>query len=256
MTKQIPQPRELPPWLTTSISVVVVLHLGAIIFLVLAASSGPWLINFGPIPSSDALGPPFATTVNQVTANYYLRPLQMTHNYHFLSNRAGEPGVRFEAKIRDEDGNVIETVEIPDQRANFWVWHRQKLLAQGIYQDQMVQRSGTEKIEAPDKKASFTKYYWNPSKDGGPMTLLARSSAGNPPEEVQLRPTAWSLVLAKSYMRYLRDKYDAKSVDLYRHTRQGIRPELMLTSKQQAEQIIKAGLPEETAIFEAKEFGQ
>ena len=43
------------------------------------------LPRFG-VPSP-AVGPMFAGKINTVTYPYYLQPLQMTHNYHFLGNR-------------------------------------------------------------------------------------------------------------------------------------------------------------------------
>src|SRR5262245_54737127 len=142
-------PRPLPRWLILGGSLALGFHLFAIGILVLAAPSGPWQTQFGP---SMALAPQFAGAINQVTTGYYLEPLALTHNYHLATNRTGLPAVYFEVRLFDAKGNQVKTVTVPDKRANFWVRHRQELLAQGLADDQPVQPPRGEVIAAPGEK--------------------------------------------------------------------------------------------------------
>src|SRR6516162_2877592 len=119
--------KPLPRWLGVLASAAIVFHLLAIVVLVLGASSGPWPTPFG---SSLATGPAFALPAGEAVTKRYLEPIKMTHNYHFMRNRPGQPGVFFEVRLKDESGKLLNTVRIPDPRANFWVRHRQSILAQ------------------------------------------------------------------------------------------------------------------------------
>src|SRR6266480_2934551 len=98
-------PPPLPGWLVVLGSSFVGFHLLAIGVLVLSAPSGPWPSPFGP---SQAPGPAFATQVAEVTTRYYLQPLKMTHNYHFLGNRPDATGIAFEVRLKDTAGRPIK----------------------------------------------------------------------------------------------------------------------------------------------------
>src|SRR5262245_24014878 len=130
-----PSPKPLPPLLKGAASVLILFHLTALGALALTAPSGPWPTPFG---SSTALPPPFALAVNDFTYQYYLRPLQMTHNYHFQSNNPETPAVEFEIKLNDKRGSVT-TLKFPDPSASFWVRHRQNLLAMALAGDEPVE---------------------------------------------------------------------------------------------------------------------
>jgi len=129
MSVQRSQPPPLPGWLMILGSAFVVFHLLAIGVLVLSAPSGPWLAP-PPFPPSQVEGPRFALGIAELTTAYYLRPLKMTHNYHFLGNRPDAPGVTFEVRLKDADGHVSETLHFPSPRANAWLRYRHTLLAQ------------------------------------------------------------------------------------------------------------------------------
>src|SRR5262245_19752086 len=117
--------RPLPRWLKGLTSLAIAGHLLAILVLVLAAPSGPWPTPFG---QSLAVGPTFALSSGETVTRCYLKPLKMTHNYHFMHNRPGMPGVYFEIRLMDAEGRFIRTVRCPDPEAPFWVRHRQSLL--------------------------------------------------------------------------------------------------------------------------------
>ena len=139
-------PRPLPPALIWAGSAVIVFHFLAILMLVLAAQSGPWAtVHFGDSPAE---GPMFAAKVNSVLAPWYLQPLRMTHNYHFASNRVTMPEIFFEARLKDDQGNVT-TLKFPDPDASWWIRHRHSLLAMGLGDDILVQNAAQRVDPSP-----------------------------------------------------------------------------------------------------------
>ncbi len=153
--------RKLPRGLQILGSVVIALHLLAILFLVLAAPSGPWPTNYG---SDMAMGPQFASSINNIVSPYYLRFLGMTHNYHFVSNRMATPEIQFEVRLKDAGGNVFKTLRFPQEDANFWVYHRQKILANNLGNDQPVPPRGPEKVAPPSEDIPKVRY-WLPQEE-------------------------------------------------------------------------------------------
>ena len=213
-----PATRPLPGWVMWVGSAVVGFHLFAILIHVLAAPSGPWMMRFGP---SQALGPQFTQAPNEQLTQSYLLPLKMTHTYHFATNRPEVMGVYFEVRLKDTQGKAIEPIRFPDGSANFWVRHRQGLLAQLLAADQPVQPRPGEVIPAPGQKAP-TVTIWEPSDAGGVLRLRTVAERDIPANRPVERPSELSLVLARSYMRYLCRKHGAASAELIRHTRPAI----------------------------------
>src|ERR1700722_435404 len=137
-------PRPLPRWLVPAASAVIAFHLFALLILALSAPSGPWITPFGP---STALGPIFAGRISEVTSRYYLQPLHITHNYHFLSNRPDTTEIAFEARLKDDQGRLMETVRFPSPRDNAWLRQRHLLMAAHLGDDEPVQLPpGSEQI--------------------------------------------------------------------------------------------------------------
>jgi hypothetical protein len=215
-------PRPLPPALIWGGSAVIVFHFFAIIMLVLAAQSGPWATRFGDSP---ALGPLFATKVNDVLRPGYLQPLHMTHDYHFLSNRLMTSEVKIEARLKDDQGNLT-TLNFPDPEANAWVRHRQSLLALALGDDLAVQAPRGEAIPAPDKKMP-TVTIWEPVKGEANLRLRTVQEHLVPKDRPVFRPSDWSLLLARSYARYLCREHGAVSVELIRHSKDPVVPAMM-----------------------------
>ncbi|MCS7046961.1 MAG: hypothetical protein NZO58_11440 [Gemmataceae bacterium] len=190
-------------------------HLLAIVALVLGAPSGPWYTQFG---ASTFPGPVFATSINTVTLPY-LEVVRMTHNYK-LRVDVNRPSVYFEAHLKDANGNVVKTVKVPDPKANFWVRHRQQLLADGLFEDLPVPPPGSERLGAPKKT------YWEASdKQFVLKTVPEHLVPRNPPV---MSPSPWSLLLAQSYMRYLCRTHRAASAELVRHSRDAVLPPNLL----------------------------
>lgn len=247
--------RELPSWLIWIGSTAIVLHLTALAALALSARSGPWVTPFGNTPAE---GPQFATTIAGFSTDYYLRFLGMTHNYHFISSQASFPGVAFEARLRDADGNVIKTVKFPDPDANIWVQHRQKLLAQAIGDDQPAPQRGGEALARQGDQVRKLYFWLQPAevekikKTRIELPTLSTIDApvegrtvnnimlvpvrvddrNNVPDRMTLStPSDWSLLLSKAFARHLARSNNASTVELVRVHRASIRPELMFADR-------------------------
>ena len=188
-------PRPLPSWLMALCSTAAVTHLLLMGLFALAANSGPW-----PVPPPingvwPADGPAFASSISaNFTYPYYLKPLRMTHNYHFASNRPAAVATYFEAHLKDEAGNVT-VLKFPDEKANAWVRHRQELLAQNLAQDERLPPLGGQQVgKQPEIDV------WDPD---GPFKVRLRSGTA---EELKLnrvqqydQPSAWTKAVSQSY---------------------------------------------------------
>jgi hypothetical protein len=215
----------LPVWLMVLGSVLVVGHLAAVMILVLAAPSGPWPGGMG---GTTLVPPPaFAGFVNEAVVNpFYLRPLKMTHNYHFMTNRPAVEGVFFEVRLKDDKGEVFKTVTIPDQKANFWLRHRQQLLASALAPDQPLEQRRGDTIYPPGTEIPKMSY-WVFKNDR--LILTTVSELDVPRDNPQLmRPSTWSLLLVRSYVRYLCRQHGAVSGEMIRHTREPLPTQLLM----------------------------
>jgi hypothetical protein len=216
-------PRPLPPALIWAGSAVIAFHFFAILMLVLAAQSGPWAtVHFGDTPAE---GPMFAGKINATLAPVYLQPLRMNHNYHFMSNRVAMPEIFFEARLKDEQGNVT-TLKFPDPGANWWIRHRQGLLAMGLGDDMPVQTPRSEVIPAPGQKMR-TVMVWAPVQGDSNLRLQTMEEHLVPKDRPVFRPSPWALLLAHSYSRYLCRAHGAASVELIRHSKDQVIPAIL-----------------------------
>src|SRR5438067_1566797 len=136
-----------PRFLTIVGSLAILFHLGAVVVHALAAPSGPWP-SFAE--GMTMAGPPaFTQAIDEPLAQNYLKPLKLTHNYHFVGNHPTAPGVSLEARLKDASGEVVTTLRFPDPEANPWVRHRQELFAQAFVPDQPIAPPPGESIPAP-----------------------------------------------------------------------------------------------------------
>jgi hypothetical protein len=224
MSAKRPLPvRPLPSAMVIGASVFIAFHLFAVVILVLSATSGPWVSPFGPSP---ALGPEFATRIAGLTTQYYLQPLQMTHNYHFPGNRPDVSGIYFEVRLRDAQGRDIERVRFPSPSGSAFLRQRYNQLAQQLGNDEPVEAPRAEQIAGPGKKAPTVKI-WEPQ---GPNKVVLKEVASHlvPKNQPVSRPREWSLIVARSYMRHLCREKGAASAELTRFSRQPIMPFLLL----------------------------
>ncbi len=218
-----PQNPDLPRWLLLVGSGAIAFHFFALLMVVIAVRSGPWPSPFG---LSQQEPPRFAWSVNEWTSRYYLQPLQMDYNYHFTSNRTDISAVYFEARVKDDKGEVVQTLRFPQETENFWVRQRQRLLAQSMGDDEPVQRPRGEVIPAPGQEVP-KETIWDAPEGQRILRLRAVSVNLIPDRPVVIRPTDWSQVLARSYSRYLCRQYGASAVELIRHSREPLYPALM-----------------------------
>lgn len=216
------QPRPLPGWLIFAASAGIVLHLAALAILVTAAPSGPWPSPFGGIDTM--LAPQFAGT-SYAYINKYFWATHLNHNYHFTTDRTEVPAIYFEVTLKDNAGKVIDTVKLPDKKTNPWLRHRQRMLAQSIGDDQPVMPPRGVQIDAPGQKTKMVTIWDN--SEGENLKLKSIRPHEVPKDRPVSRPTEWSQLLAKSYMRYLCRKHGAASATLIRHSREPITPVVM-----------------------------
>jgi hypothetical protein len=216
-------PPPLPTWVVAVGSVLIAFHLFALGIMVLAAPSGPWITNIGPSP---ALGPMFAGDINRFTGQYYLRSIHMTHAYHFSSNAPESPSVKFEVRLKDVHGRDITTLRFPSDNANYWVRHRQRLLAEGLGNDQPVQPLAGENIPPPGQ-AVRRLMVWFPAEGDALLRLTEKTELEIPKDRPVSRPANYSLILAKAYVRHLCRQNGAASGELIRQSRNAIHPTVL-----------------------------
>jgi hypothetical protein len=219
-TPATPTSNPLPRWLIVVGSVLIVFHLSSVAVRVLAAPSGPWPTPQGP---NTAPPPAFAMELHEGLPEWYLRAIQWpssaTHNYHFPTNRPGQPALSFEVRLKDANGQELATVTIPDKKANFWVRHRQTLLANALGLDVPVERPQMERIPAPGKRAN-TVALWEPD---GPNRLKLKDEDENliieklQRQQGMMRPSEVTMLFLHSYVRYLCRTHGAASAEVIRH---------------------------------------
>lgn len=214
--------RALPRWLVGGLSAAIAFHLASLLVLALAVPSGPWP---SPMGAGMANEPAFARAISEVTTRWYLAPLKLTHNYHFTGNRPVQTSARFEVRLKDASGSVVRTLLFPEPGASFWVRHRQTLLAQALTDDQPVAPRGMEVIAAPNQ-AARTVDVWAPEGDHR-LRLRPVPEHLLPRDRPVFRPSEWSQLLARSYVRHLCRSYGAVSGELVRHTREAIPPSVL-----------------------------
>jgi len=202
-------------------SVVLAGHLFAVLCVALAAPSGPWPMQLG---NSNAFGPQFAHSVDEAVGPNYLSAIKMTYNYHSPTNRPEMTAIYLEVRLKDEAGQLIKTVRIPDDNANYWVRHREQLLARSLGEDEIVE-PGSEIIPAPGQKVLTVEYWDNVNEH----TLKLREVPQHlvPRDRMVWKPSVLARVLARSYVRYLCRVPGAASGELIRHHKEPVLSAMM-----------------------------
>jgi hypothetical protein len=215
-------PRPLPLWLSVAGSIFAVGHLLVIGIYALAQTSGPWPTPYGTAFPADP--PRFASAITmRYTYPYYLEPLRMTHNYHFASNRPTDFAVYFEVQLKNELGDV-RTLKFPNEKANFWVRHRQEVLAQNLVPDQRLPPRGNRRLDPVDGNQTPTVEVWvREGESTQRLKHLDENDAKLLDPQVD-QPSPWSKALAQSYARYLCREHKAVSATLIRCSRPTVTP--------------------------------
>lgn len=233
----MPQPSinaadSVPRWLVVVGSLAIGFHLFAVGVGALAAPSGPWP-NMEGAGGMEVMPPQFANYLNEQVANRYLKPIKMTHHYHFASNRPGLPAVYFEVKLKDEAGQEVATLKFPEANVNYWVHHRQMQLANSLGNDMPVENQSGEVIAAPNR-APPSIIIWE-IVENQKVKLQTVSLHKIPRDRPVWRPSQWSMLLARSYGRYLCRTHNAASAEVIRHNKQPIPPAVLFMGNVRAE---------------------
>jgi hypothetical protein len=226
----------LPRWLVAAGSAAIIVHLAAILVPILDVQSGPWVTNEGPRPAE---APHFAHAAAGL-ATAHADYLRVAHSYHFVSNRPGDlPGVEFDVRLKNDKGEVIDTLHFPDRNANPWVRHRQEVLASSLALDLPIEQQGAERLYAGEvpkvplwalPNEDFKSGVPPPPPQGDrnpPLHLQAVDQNRLPRYPGRMRPSEWSLILARSYARYLCATHGAASAEIVRRTKQPIPPAVL-----------------------------
>jgi hypothetical protein len=203
-------------------SAAIAFHLFALIVRALAAPSGPW-----PSQESSSMVPPpqFAQGISETLTPTYLNYLRLTNDYHFPTNHPAVPDAYFVAKLRFNDSPETKTIRVPDEHANFWVRHRQNLLARALTNDAPVQPPQGESVAAPSQQVR-TVQIWEQG-DGGVLQVRTTPEHLIPRDRPVFRPGDWPKLLVRSYARYLCRTQGATSADIVRHWRDPISPAVL-----------------------------
>jgi hypothetical protein len=249
--QQTSAPRPLPALLKVAASVFALFHLGALAILAMEAQSGPWVAP-PPIGVSMEMGPLFARTITErVTFPYYLKPLRMTHNYHFDSNRPELTSIAFEVVLKDHEGKTIGApMKFPDPKANRWVRHRQTQIARTLGNDQPVLRLGPDKLRPVDPMSidiTLVDVWKMPDKEQPHILQLTSVPEHLAADQGEVKPSQVSKILLQSYVRHLCRKHGAKTATVVRIHRDAIAPAFWFTPEGQPN-----SMPPATAFRETK----
>ncbi len=228
-----------PGWLIAAGSAVILFHLAAITIPILDTPSGPWATPMGRMPAD----PPDFAHAAAGLSNVHGEYLRVSHSFNFVTNRPADlPGVRFEAVLRDKDGNVTQTLQFPDPNANPWVRHRQEVLASALAPDLPAEKPASDIIAPPGQKPAMVDIWALPGEDFTASAVPPPPSSPDKKLPLRLqsvpqfrlryrdywRPSEWSLVLARSYARYLCRANGAASAEIVRHSREPVGPDVLL----------------------------
>lgn len=223
--------RELPRWLIVGGSIGIGVHFFALAALVLAAPSGPWTTEMGG--QQYFMAPQFAQSMNNLTSDSYLRPLRMTHNYHFLSNQLGHPTIELEVKLKDKNGKVFKELRLPNENASLPIRRRQESLVFWLAPDEPQMPPESEKAPGIGGEAAMREH-WAPAPGSNPMNPSPLLMLTKTPEHLvprngpTFKPSDLAKLLIKSYARHLCRKYGAESAEIIRHTWMPVAPGVLM----------------------------
>jgi len=217
-------------------SAAIVFHLAAIVIPILDMPSGPWITDQGLRPADAPEFVHAAAGLSTLHGKY----LRVAHGFHFVTNRPADiPEIQLEVLLRNDKGEVFETLRFPDPNANPWVRHRQEVLVSALALDLPVARPTSEVVPPPGQESKV--WIWavrgenfdNEPPPGPPpdrkVPLEFREIQQHrvPRTRDVVRPADWSQIVARSCARYLCRTYGAKSAEIIRHRRDPIPPAVL-----------------------------
>jgi hypothetical protein len=218
---------DLPsPFLVATGSLAILIHFIAVIGHTLAVPSGPWP---GPEPRYMAGPPLFAQLLDEHFAQGYLRAVQLSDSYHFTSNQPGAPGVYLEIRLRDSADEILTSLQFPDKDVNSWMRHRQGCFVSGLVPDRPIMPPAGEEVPAPGQEPRRVEI-WELAGEQG-LQLQEKEDHLIPRNRDVWGPTPWSMVVVRSYARYLCRAHGATSAEIVRHSRDVIPPAAFLNGR-------------------------
>ncbi len=212
----------LSSWQLAFGSIVIGGHLLAVLVMMLAVPSGPW-------PTADGNGlstpPQFAYSLSSLIPSSYLQSLGMADRAGHLSGNPAMIGVSIELRLEDADGRPLTTLRLPDPNRNWWVRHRQGLLARALADDLPVAPPEGEMIAGPGQAVPSTAV-WELSTNGE-LELRELPEHLLPRDRPMFRPSEKSLLLVRSMSRHACRAHGAARAEVIRHTQQPIPPAVM-----------------------------
>lgn len=219
-------PNDLPAWRVRAGSFLIIGHLLAVAIGIVAAPSGPWPDNG---MGSFATPPQFAHTLYELWPADYLRLVGLASSYHFDSNRPAVPVAWFEARLLDRDDRQVVSFTMPNEQENWYVRHRQSLLARALADDRPLPPLQGERIAPPNRWVAKIPIW---EVDGTAGLKLSRVPEHLIPRDRPVfRPSDRSLVLAHAYARHLCRTHGAASVELIRYTEPPIPPAVLFVPR-------------------------
>lgn len=210
----------LPVWLKGCVSAAIVAYLLGLGSMVLSAPSGPWPVDEG---SAWATPPQFAQAIGDWSIPI-LQVLKLSHNYHFLTNRPNAE-CQLEAVLRDATGKETGRLWLPTDQGFAVSRHHQRMLARNLNDDQRVEPPAGEFIPAPNQPTRSAAY-WE-FREGRRAVLTTVAEHLLPRDRPLSAPSAWSMLLARSYARHLLRQTGSDRVEILRHTKDHIPPDVL-----------------------------
>jgi hypothetical protein len=140
-----------------------------------------------------------------------------------------------EFRLRDAAGEEVGTARLPDPNANFWVRHRQALLAWRLGDDRAVDLPRGEMIAAPNQQVQEREFWAEVPNEPRRQRLAKQSVNQFNLNQFYLRPSEVAVVCTHSYARYLCQAQGAEKVAVLRHHRNPIPPFVLSVDNVQAE---------------------
>ena len=191
-------------------SVIIIFHLAALLGLVLSTRTGPWAMPDGDIGIAHA--PVFAERIFDSTRDYR-RALRLTEDYRFSSNIRQDADHRIEIRLKDKDGKITKTIQLPDPNAWPGAYQREHLIASLLSKNEAVDAPAGEKIPPPGQQVPMADY-WKPLESGKLWKLETTPEHLLPRDDELARPADLSKILAKSLARHATKKYGGESADV------------------------------------------
>jgi hypothetical protein len=198
--------------------------------------------------------PPAVASANDGLAQPYLRAVKLTHNYHFASNRVGNPDAYLVVHLEDGDGKHLRTVCVPDPNAPPYVQRRQALLLRFLVDDQPVQPPTSERIYPPGQTPPRLSI-WEMNEPGR-LHLAEIAEMEVPRNRPVFRPSDWSLIVVRSCARHLCRVHGAERAHVVRYSRDAVHPSILVGQPGEAAEVpesLYAAFRAETDLSKAPE---